>query len=275
MVIEALGPFIPLLIPLQSWWRALPVCCLMSLHAGIFAMMNLWHFSLLAMAINVIFLPTPFWDMVASLKAKVDLDADYQKPKTRNLCWPCSMPILREAVVAAALSYVILHMEVFQSHYRNTPLDDHNVLYQVSTLDELWIMYSGVSTQLTYWDIHVDIPETEAKVDVLQWLRTGTWEASSKDVVQGLPSCFSCLYPNVRWEMFLSKIADAPSHLRMLRMRAMTRWLCARGRNGHGLSQGSQINFTNRLVYVNPPASEEHFRDGGIQIDQTFTCEAK
>jgi len=268
MIIEALGPFIPLFIPLHSWWRALPALALMSMHAGIAMTMNLRHFSLLAMGISVIYLPTPFWDAVGSFNAKADTEADCLRPN-RKMCGLCAMPLLRETVGVMALAYVVLHMEVFESKYRDTPLDDHAILYTSTTLDELWIMYSGANTQGTYWDIHADSPQHHGKVDVLQWARTGTWKASSTGKADDLPSCFSCLYPNMRWEIFLSKTAKAPEHVRKLRMQAMTRWLCARG-----LGPGSKVHFANRQFLVNPPGSQEHFRGGGTRVDETFACEA-
>lgn len=278
MAIEVLCPFAPLFIPLHSWWRALPAFALMGLHAGIAMTMNLRHFSILALAICVIYLPTPFWDMVASATPKSGQVDKVETNSFRRICWPCRMHLLREVIAASALAYVVAHMEVFQSQYRGTSLDDHQALYRNTTLDQLWIMYGSVRKEGTYWDIEIDVPDSAGKVDVLKWLTSGIWEVNpdklSYHEQEEMPTCFSCLYPNMRWEYFLSQTAEASKELQMLRMRAMTRWLCHKGGDGSGLAlaEGSIVRFTNHLVGVNPPGSRQHFKALGVQFEHKFAC---
>jgi len=274
MLIETFAPLAPFFIPVQSWWRAVPALALMGLHAGIALTLNLWHFSILAMVINVIYLPTPFWDALQSwdVSADVQVYSQVDKPNRRYASWPCRY--LREAVAGIALAYVILHLEVFRGQYRGTPLDDHGALFTETTLDELWIMYSTVNKEGTYWDIHAREPRSTGQVDVLKWLGSGSWEASAQEQLKdSRKSSFSSLYPNMRWEYFLDQTASAAKGVQVLRMRAMTRWLCAKGRDGNGLAQGSSVHFANHLVYVNPPGSDQHFQDGGIKLNRTFACE--
>lgn len=272
VIIEIFCPVAPLLIPVHSWWRAVPAFGLMGLHAGIALTMNLRHFSVLAFAINVIYLPTPFWDVLSSLVGSSGMNLGFEGIRT---CTPGRLALIRETIAAIALTYMVLHMDVFARLYQGTVWDDRGVLYRTSTLDEVWIMYSGSSKSGTYWDIRVKDPNSADEVDVLKWLRSGVWEVplGNEAVPNKLPDCFSCLYPNMRWEYFLSKTADrASAEVRMLRLRAMTRWLCEKGSGGPGLARGSIVHFTNRLVRVNPPGSQLHFSDAGIRFEHRLSC---